>query len=204
MPVDVGLWQMAGRLGLACLLGGLLGLERDVKGHEAGLRTHMLLSLGSAMFALVSVASFGDFIDADASTVQVDPSRIASYVAAGVGFIGGGAILKHGGNVTGLTTAASLWVAAAIGVATGLGMWPAALLGAGLRTGVVGDPPSDLACVRTATDPPRGRLTRPTGVGRRRRRRRPGPPSAVGVGRRPADRGPSLRRRVPAGRSAVS
>jgi putative Mg2+ transporter-C (MgtC) family protein len=129
--MDVGFWQMAGRLGLACLLGGLLGLERDVKGHEAGLRTHMLLALGSAMFALVSVASFGDFIDSDASTVQVDPSRIASYVAAGVGFIGGGAILKHGGNVTGLTTAASLWVAAAIGVACGLGLWPAALIAAG-------------------------------------------------------------------------
>jgi putative Mg2+ transporter-C (MgtC) family protein len=132
MPVDVDLWHMAGRLALACLLGGLLGVERDLKGHEAGLRTHMLLSLGAALFALVSVGAFGEFIDSGASTVQVDPSRIASYVAAGVGFIGGGAIVKHSGNVTGLTTAASLWVAAAIGVATGLGMWKASLVAAGL------------------------------------------------------------------------
>jgi putative Mg2+ transporter-C (MgtC) family protein len=129
--MDVEFWHMVGRLGVACLLGGLLGIERDVTGHVAGLRTHMLLSLGSAMFALVSVSSFGEFIASDASTVQVDPSRIASYVAAGVGFIGGGAILKHGGNVTGLTTATSLWVAAAIGVACGLGMWQPALIASG-------------------------------------------------------------------------
>lgn len=130
--MDVDFWQMAGRLALACLLGGLLGIERDLKGHEAGLRTHMLLSLGAALFSLVSVGAFGEFIESDTSTVQVDPSRIASYVAAGVGFIGAGAIVKHRGNVTGLTTAGSLWVAAAIGVGTGLGMWQASLIAAGL------------------------------------------------------------------------
>lgn len=130
--MDLDIWHMGARLALACLLGGLLGIERDVKGHEAGLRTHMLLSLGSAMFALVSVAAFDEFIDSGSRTVQVDPSRIASYVAAGVGFIGGGAIVKHSGSVTGLTTAASLWVAAAIGVACGLGMWRASLIATGL------------------------------------------------------------------------
>lgn len=130
--MDVDLWHMAGRLALACLLGGLLGIERDLKGHEAGLRTHMLLSLGAALFAVVSVGAFDEFIDSGVSTVQVDPSRIASYVAAGVGFIGAGAIVKYRGSVTGLTTAASLWVAAAIGVSTGLGMWKASLIAAGL------------------------------------------------------------------------
>lgn len=133
--MDVGLWHMAGRLGLACLLGGMLGIERDLKGHEAGLRTHMLLSLGAGLFALVSVASFDDFIDADDPNIQVDPSRIASYVAAGVGFIGGGTIVKHRGEVTGLTTATSLWVAAAIGVACGLGLWQPALIVAALALG---------------------------------------------------------------------
>ena len=91
----------------------------------------MLLSLGAAVFALASVTGFDVFIEGSSSNVRVDPGRIASYVAAGVGFIGGGAILKRGDRVSGLTTAASLWVAAAIGVACGLGLWIAPLIAAG-------------------------------------------------------------------------
>jgi putative Mg2+ transporter-C (MgtC) family protein len=121
--VDVAEWEIAVRLGVACLLGGLLGIERETHGREAGLRTHMLLSLGAAVFALASVTGFDSFLGGEPSNASVDPGRIASYVAAGVGFIGGGAILKQDGHVRGLTTAASLWVAAAIGVACGLGLW---------------------------------------------------------------------------------
>lgn len=123
MTVDVAEWEIVARLGVACLLGGLLGVEREAKGSEAGLRTHMLLSLGAAVFALASVTGFDSFIESGPSNVRVDPGRIASYVAAGVGFIGGGAILKRDDHVRGLTTAASLWCAAAIGVACGLGLW---------------------------------------------------------------------------------
>jgi putative Mg2+ transporter-C (MgtC) family protein len=91
----------------------------------------MLLSLGAAVFAVASVTGFDSFISGPSSNVRVDPGRIASYVAAGVGFIGGGAILKRDDHITGLTTAASLWVAAAIGVACGIGLWVAPLVAAG-------------------------------------------------------------------------
>jgi len=129
--MDISNWEIAARLGIACLLGGALGIERQVQGREAGLRTHMLLSLGAAVFALTSVTGFESFITSSSSNVQIDPGRIASYVAAGVGFIGGGAILKRDDHISGLTTAASLWVAAAIGVACGLGLWVAPLVAAG-------------------------------------------------------------------------
>jgi putative Mg2+ transporter-C (MgtC) family protein len=129
--VDVSEWETVARLGVACVLGGALGIEREVQGHEAGLRTHMLLSLGAAVFALASVTGFDAFIEDAPTNVRVDPGRIASYVAAGVGFIGGGAILKRDDHVRGLTTAASLWVAAAIGVTCGLGLWLIPLVAAG-------------------------------------------------------------------------
>lgn len=129
--MDVAEWEVAVRLGLACVLGGLLGIERETQGREAGLRTHMLLSLGAAVFALASVTGFNAFVEGDSSNIRVDPGRIASYVAAGVGFIGGGAILKRDDRVRGLTTAASLWVAAAIGVTCGLGLWLVPLVAVG-------------------------------------------------------------------------
>ena len=125
---DVDGWTALFRLLLAAACGGLVGIEREADGQDAGLRTHMLLALGAAMFGLVSVGGFNDHIRPSASTnVQVDVTRVASYVAAGVGFIGGGAILKHRTGVSGLTTAASLWVAAAAGVACGVGLWVAPL-----------------------------------------------------------------------------
>ena len=134
--MNVPEWEIALRLGAAAMLGGLLGVQREAHGRDAGLRTHMLLALGAALFAVVSTTGFDDFIVADRSStnVVVDPGRIASYVAAGVGFIGGGTILKReqAGEVKGLTTAASLWVAAAIGVACGLGLWVAPAIAAGV------------------------------------------------------------------------
>lgn len=126
--MDLTWIDVALRLGVAAGLSGLLGLEREYDGQDAGLRTHLLVALGSALFAVCSVGAFDAFIADPATTnVTVDVTRIAAYVAPGIGFIGGGAILKYGGRVTGITTAASLWTAAAIGVSAGLGFWPAAV-----------------------------------------------------------------------------
>ncbi len=117
-------YEIVGRIGLAALLGGLLGFEREFDGNFAGLRTHLLLTVGAALFAVVSVAGFDAMITERAnSNVNVDVTRIAAYIAPGVGFIGGGAILKANGRIRGLTTAASLWTAAGIGVACGVGFW---------------------------------------------------------------------------------
>lgn len=116
-------YEIVGRLVLASVLGALVGLERESVGQDAGFRTHLMVALGAAMFAVVSVGAFDQFMTDDPTNVRIDVSRIASYVAAGVGFIGGGVILKHAGNVRGITTATSLWTAAAIGLAAGVGFW---------------------------------------------------------------------------------
>ncbi|MFN3216243.1 MAG: MgtC/SapB family protein [Acidimicrobiales bacterium] len=110
--------EIVGRLLLAALLGALLGAERELDGQDAGFRTHVLLALGAALFGAISVAGFDDVVDPD---TRYDPSRVASYVAAGIGFLGGGAIIKHAGAVHGMTTAASIWTTAAMGLATGIG-----------------------------------------------------------------------------------
>lgn len=119
--------EVVGRLLLAALLGGILGIERELDGQDAGFRTHLLLALGAALFGAISVGAFSEFVDGSATNVQVDVTRVASYVAAGIGFIGGGAILKHRGTITGITTATSLWTGAAVGLAAGLGFWVGAV-----------------------------------------------------------------------------
>jgi len=130
---DLEAWDIVVRLVLGAMFGGLVGLEREFAGQDAGFRTHLLLGLGAALFGVVSVGAFDDFVATSASTnVRVDVTRIASYVAAGVGFIGGGAILKHRGTVRGITTATSLWVAAAVGLACGVGFWIAASTATGI------------------------------------------------------------------------
>ena len=116
-------YEIVGRLSLAAVLGAVVGFERESAGQDAGLRTHLLLSLGAALFGVVSVGAFDSFITDEATNTRVDVTRIASYVAAGVGFIGGGVILKHAGAVRGITTATSLWTAAAVGLAAGVGFW---------------------------------------------------------------------------------
>ena len=120
MPSDV---QLALRILLALVLAGAIGLERELADKNAGLRTHISVALGSCLFAIVSAYSFEFFGERprEDSSYNVDVTRIASYVAAGIGFIGGGAIVKNGGSVRGLTTAGSLWVTAAIGLAAGFG-----------------------------------------------------------------------------------
>jgi putative Mg2+ transporter-C (MgtC) family protein len=122
------------RLLLACLLGGAVGLERELSGQGAGFRTHILVALGACLFTLVSAYAFQEFLRPGVSGARVgfDPTRIAAQVVSGVGFLGGGAILRSGTGVRGLTTAASLWVVAAVGMAAGAGFYGPAGLTAGL------------------------------------------------------------------------
>lgn len=110
------------RLVVASILGGLVGLERDVHGRAAGLRTNLLVSLGTALFMILSEAVAGGFGRESATTaLRADPTRIAAQVVSGIGFLGAGAIIKHGFSIRGLTTAASMWTVAAIGMAAGAG-----------------------------------------------------------------------------------
>ena len=116
------------RVILAGVFGGAIGAEREIREREAGLRTHMLVSIGAALFTLVSAYGFSDFRFSNASGITYDPTRIAAQVVTGIGFLGAGAIIRQGLSVRGLTTAASLWVVAAIGIATGAGYYSAALI----------------------------------------------------------------------------
>lgn len=108
------------RIILAAIFGGLIGMEREANNRPAGLRTHVLVSVGSALIMLVSIDGFFDA----ASGLRVgDPARLAAQVVSGVGFLGAGTILRTGGKISGLTTAASLWVSAGIGLAIGNGYY---------------------------------------------------------------------------------
>jgi putative Mg2+ transporter-C (MgtC) family protein len=115
------------RLAVACGLGAAIGFEREIRDREAGIRTHLLVSLGSALFTVVSAYGFHEFLASGDVVVRADPSRIAAQIVTGIGFLGAGAIIREGLSVRGLTTAATLWVVAAIGMACGAGYyWPAA------------------------------------------------------------------------------
>ena len=119
------------RLVLAVLFGGMVGIEREWSNHAAGFRTHILVCLGSATIMLMSIYGFSDFVYE--SQVRVDPARLAAQVISGIGFLGAGAILRNGNMIKGLTTAASVWVVAAIGLCVGAGFY----VGAGLCTFLV-------------------------------------------------------------------
>ena len=123
------IWSLLGRILLSALLGGLLGFERDVHGRGAGLRTHLLVSMGACVFMVLSthVESFGVAIGAPGFSRVTDPARIAAQVVTGIGFLGAGVIIKEGLSIRGLTTAACLWVAAAIGMASGVGFFSIAV-----------------------------------------------------------------------------
>ena len=103
---------------VSCLLCGIIGLEREYRQKAAGFRTHLLVGLGSTLFTLISIHGFG----------IADESRVAAQIVSGIGFIGGGAILRHGFSVRGVTTAATLWLVAAIGMAVGVGWYEPALV----------------------------------------------------------------------------
>lgn len=116
--------EMIGRLLLASLLGGLIGLEREIHGRPAGFRTHLLVSLGSCLFVVTSIEFYrlyGNF--SGVGPVGVDPARVAAQVVTGIGFLGAGAIIREGSSIRGLTTAACLWIAAAIGLSCGAGLF---------------------------------------------------------------------------------
>lgn len=116
--------EFIARLGLAALLGGAIGFERERLSWAAGLRTHMLVSVGACLFMIVSAYGFMDVLGHD--HISLDPSRVAAQVVSGIGFLGAGSILLRGDIVRGLTTAASLWTVAAIGLAVGGGLYIAA------------------------------------------------------------------------------
>jgi putative Mg2+ transporter-C (MgtC) family protein len=119
--------DIAVRLVLASLLGAAVGFEREIHGHPAGMRTHLLVSLGSAAFSILSLYFFISPAAPNGS-LPTDPSRIAAQIVSGIGFLGAGAILKYGTSVRGLTTAASLWATAAVGMAAGAGAWLVAVV----------------------------------------------------------------------------
>ena len=117
-------YQVLARLLLATILGGLIGFEREARHRAAGLRTHILVCLGSALAMLTSIYMFEIYRGA----ATVDPTRIAAQVITGVGFLGAGTILRAGPTVKGLTTAASLWAVAGIGLAVGCGFYSGAII----------------------------------------------------------------------------
>ena len=128
MP-ELGWDDVALRLVVAAALGGAIGLERELREREAGLRTHLLVSVGAAVFTLVSAYGFADFRYGFETGITLDPTRIAAQIVTGIGFLGAGAIIRQGLSVRGLTTAATLWVVAAIGMAAGAGYYSAAVVG---------------------------------------------------------------------------
>lgn len=104
---------------LAGLLGGIIGLDRERKQRDAGLRTHTLVGIGACLFTVLSILAFPGS----------DPGRVASQILPGIGFLGAGTVLKYGRNIHGLTTAASIWITAAVGMAVGVGAWFLAICG---------------------------------------------------------------------------
>jgi putative Mg2+ transporter-C (MgtC) family protein len=117
------------RILLSALLGAAIGLERDIRGRSAGLRTNILVSLGSAVFMLLSISLAEKFSgNINGVVYSVDPTRIAAQVVTGIGFLGAGAIIKFGLSIRGLTTAACLWIASAIGMCCGVGYYDVAVL----------------------------------------------------------------------------
>ena len=112
------------RVVVSAILGGLIGLEREIHGCAAGLRTHILVCIGSTLFMVTSIG----IAISHGSLGDVDPSRIAAGVVTGIGFLGAGAIIRYGASIRGLTTAASIWAVAAIGLAVGVGLYAAAVI----------------------------------------------------------------------------
>lgn len=130
LQTETSLLAIAVRLGVACLLGFLIGFEREVRDRPAGLRTHMLTALAAAVFAIIAIEFIGLYGSSDDGT-QLDPIRVVEAVTAGVAFLAAGTIIQARGKVKGLTTGAGMWLAGAIGLACGAGFLSIALLAAG-------------------------------------------------------------------------
>jgi len=129
--VSIGWDETLLRLAVAALLGAVIGLERELDEKAAGLRTHMLVSAGAALFTLVGAYGFAGFFGHGGNVVSFDPSRVAAQIVTGIGFLGAGVIFRQGFTIRGLTTAASLWLVAAIGMSAGAGYWAGAVLATG-------------------------------------------------------------------------
>ncbi len=125
MDLDLTLGQITLRLLLAVLLGAVLGIEREVMGKPAGLRTHMMVSMGAAAFTLVTLEIFSSVRQVMENT-RSDPIRIVEGIIGGIGFLGAGTIIRSRGSVEGITTAASIWVVGAVGLACGAGYFKVA------------------------------------------------------------------------------
>ncbi len=135
MSETVALSQLAVRLVLPALFGGLVGWERESLDKPAGLRTHMLVGLGAACFTLVGASVFNDLSSGPSS--NLDPIRVVQGVAGGIGFLGAGAIIKAGADPRGLTTAAGIWTVGGVGAACGLGYFGVAGITALAAVGVL-------------------------------------------------------------------
>ncbi|WP_438435149.1 MgtC/SapB family protein [Gorillibacterium sp. sgz500922] len=129
-PWHIGTLDMTLRLALSLILGGIIGFEREMNRHAAGLRTNILVCMGSTLIMLLSMYGFSQFVDE--TSVRLDPARLAAQVISGIGFLGAGTIMQKGMFVKGLTTAATLWVMAAIGLAVGAGFIYPAILTCGM------------------------------------------------------------------------
>ena len=130
-PLDVtSIWELALRLGLAALIGLLLGLDREMRGHDAGIRTHALVALSSAMIMVSSLLLYAEMRGNGEDAP--DPLRAVQGLAQSIGFIAAGLIFVRGGAVRNMTTAANIWIAAAVGIACGCGQYGLVLIGAGL------------------------------------------------------------------------
>ena len=127
----------AARLGAALLCGGLIGVDREIHDRPAGLRTHMLVALASALFTILTFEIAYQALEQDMSANGVDPIRVVEALTAGVAFLAAGTIILHGGDVRGLTTGASLWLAGATGLAAGLGLYWIAYLATGAALAVL-------------------------------------------------------------------
>ena len=119
-----------GRLAGALFIGAVIGFERSFHGRPAGFRTHALVCIASALLMLVTVFQLHWMTEVPIDTIRADPTRMAQGIMTGIGFLGAGVIFKEGLTVRGLTTAASIWVTAAIGILVGIGFWFAAIVGA--------------------------------------------------------------------------
>ncbi len=124
----IDIYQITSRLALAAVLSGLIGYEREIHGRAAGLRTTILVGVGSCLIMIISIYLQAIY----AGIADVDPARIAAQVVSGIGFLGAGTIIRYGASVRGLTTAAGLWAVAGIGLAAGCGFYPAALMATGI------------------------------------------------------------------------
>src|SRR3954466_2931565 len=128
--MDHGQLAVVTRIAVALLIGGIIGFERTFHGRPAGFRTHSLVSVASALLMLVTVYQSDWMTATPIEAIRTDPTRMAQGIMTGIGFLGAGVIFKEGLTVRGLTTAASIWVTAAIGILVGIGFWFAAVVGA--------------------------------------------------------------------------